>query len=276
LGQFETISRRNNEECNLIARELDAMAPTGHAMNLSQANHFYRYVTGIIFPNDMNRKSVSAVTEESAAPCNQSSLNRFLNDNKLLVAGFNNSRIMGIGKVGDGRYLVLDDTILEHRYGETIDGVGRFWDSADKRWILGHNVVTSLAVDESAVEPLDVGLYLKQDNAKKKGSVFRTKIEIAVEMIRARANDIQLLGVLFDSWYLCEKIMAICDKLGLHWYSDLRSNRIVYLREANYRLNVLELAKSIPTGDFQEVRLPDSWKKYNQMVEKEVILKVGC
>jgi len=273
VGQFETISRRNNEECTLIARELDAMAPMNRIMNLSQAKHLYRYITGLIHPSDMNRKSVSAVTEESAAPCNQSSLNRFLNENRLLVTGFNNSRIQGIANPGNGRYLVIDDTILEHPYGESIEGVGSFWDSADKRWILGHNVVTSMTVTEDEVEPLDVGLYLKEERAKKNGSVFRTKIEIAVEMIRARATALRVLGVLFDCWYLCEKIMALCDRLGLHWYSDLRSNRVVYLPGMDQKFNVLVLAKSLPVSDFKKVELPDSWKRYTRMAEKEVILK---
>ncbi len=221
----------------------------------------------------MNRKSVSAVTVESTSSCNQSSLNRFLNENRLLVTGFNNSRIQGMANAGNGRYLVLDDTILEHPYGENIEGVGSFWDSADKRWILGHNVVTSMAVAEDEVEPLDVGLYLKKEQAKKKGSVFRTKIQIAVEMIRARAAEFRVLGVLFDCWYLCEKIMALCDGLGLHLYSDLRSNRTVYLPGMDQKFNVLVLAKSLPERDFKKAVLPDSWKRYTRIAEKEVILK---
>jgi len=221
----------------------------------------------------MNKKSVSAVTVESASPCNQSSLNRFLNENRLLVTGFNNSRIQGMASASNGRYLVLDDTILEHPYGASIEGVGSFWDSAEKRWILGHNVVTSMAVTENEVEPLDVGLYLKKEQAKKNGSVFRTKMEIAIEMIRARATEFQVIGVLFDCWYLCEKIMALCDNLCLHWYSDLRSNRTAYHPGMDQKSNVLVLAKSLPEGEFKKVVLPDSWKRYTRMAEKEVILK---
>jgi SRSO17 transposase len=273
VGQFESISRGNKEECALIAHELDAMAANCRIMNFTHAKHVYRYLTGLIHPSDMNRKSVSAVSEESTSPCNQSSLNRFLNDNRLLVTGINNSRIQCMAKPNNNRFLVIDDTILEHPYGENIEGVGRFWDSADKRWILGHNVVTSMAVNEDEVEPLDIGLYLKKEQAKKNGAVFRTKIEIAVEMIRARATALQVLGILFDNWYLCEKIMAICEKHGLYWYSDVRSNRIIYLPEADQKFNVLVLAKSLPDSVFKEVELPDSWKKYTRMAEKEVILK---
>lgn len=273
MGQFETISRAYHDESTLIAHELDSMAPENHSFNLSKAKHLYRYIVGLIYPSEKNRKSVSAVTEESASPCNQSSLNRFLNRNRLLVSGFNNSRINGIARSGKGRYLVLDDTVIEHPYGENIDGVGKYWDSAEKRWILGHNVVTSIAVTENTVDPLDVGLYLKKVQAKTSGAVFRTKIGIAVEMIRARVTMLKILGVIFDSWYLCEKIMAVCEKLGLYWYSDLRSNRIVYLPGNDERFNVLVLAKSLPETMFKEVQFPDSWKRYTRMAETIVILK---
>jgi hypothetical protein len=46
-----------------------------------------------------------------------------------------------------------------------------------------------MAVTENEVEPLDVGLYLKKEQAKKNGSVFRTKMEIAIEMIRASQDN---------------------------------------------------------------------------------------
>ena len=273
VGQFEMISQAYHDESALIARELDSMAPENHSFSISKAKHLYRYIAGLIYPSEKNRKSVSAVTEESASPCNQSSLNRFLNRNRLLVSGFNNSRINGIARSGKGQYLVLDDTVIEHPYGDSIDGVGKYWDSAEKRWILGHNVVTSMAVTDDAVEPLDVGFYLKKLQAKTSGAVFRTKIGIAVEIIRARATMLKLLGVIFDSWYLCEKIMAVCEKLGLYWYSDLRSNRIVYLPGNDERFNVLVLAKSLPENMFKEVHLSDSWKKYTRMAETIVILK---
>ena len=85
------------------------------------------------------------------------------------------------------------------------------------------------------VSTLDVSVYLKKDQAATSKVVFHTKIEIAVEMIRARASMLKLRGAIFDCWYLCEKIMKLCETLGLHWYSDLRTNRIVYLPEGKLR-----------------------------------------
>jgi hypothetical protein len=273
VGVFEAISLLDGDGNNLIAHELDVMLPDFRHFSRSKTRHLYRYIVGLIHPSNMNLKSVSAVSEEASSPCDQSSLNRFMNGNRTLVSGFNNSRIFGMARSGIERYMLIDDTLLVHPYGDNIEGVGTYWDAAEKRWIQGHNVVTSMAVTEKEVEPLDVGVYLKKDQAATSKVVFHTKIEIAVEMIRARASMLKLRGVIFDCWYLCEKTMNACETLGLHWYSDLRTNRIVYLPGNDKRFNVLELAKSLPDSAFRQVKLPDSWNRYTRMAEMIVILK---
>jgi len=270
---FETISGMNDGEGDLIAQVLDDMQPDTSRLSLSKAKHFLRYTLGLIHPCEMNRKSVSAVSEEAASPCNQSSLNRFLNGNRTLVSGFNNSRIDEFARSGKDWYLVVDDTMLDHPYGENIQGVGKYWDPAEKRFTLGHKIVTCIAVTETEVEPLDVGLYLKEEEAIERDVVFHTKIDIAVEIIRARATILKIKGIIFDSWYCCEEIMAECEKLGLNWYSDLKTNRTVYLPDNDEKFNVLVLAKSLPEGAFKTVELPDSWKRYSRMAEMIVILK---
>jgi hypothetical protein len=170
-------------------------------------------------------------------------------------------------------YIIIDDTILEHPYGPNIQGTGKYWDSAEKRWILGHNVVTSLIANEDIVEPLDICVYLKENYAEENHVFFKTKIQIARDIIRARAPLLTATGAVFDSWFCCETIMSECEKLGLKWYSELRGNRNVFLSENSGKIHLSDFARTISPFEFKDVVLPESWKRYTRMVETIVIIK---
>lgn len=239
----------------------------------SQIKHFQRYMTGLIQPCEKNKKSVTALSEEALNPCCQSSLNRFLNSNRILVQRINNSRIEKLGLSKNSRFLAIDDTILEHPYGPKIQGTGKYWDASKKRWIHGHNIVTSMAVSTTEAEPIDIHVYIKEEDAERNNTVFRTKIEIACEIIRWRAEILNVIGVLFDSWYCCEDVLKICDELELHWHSELRANRLVFLPGISDKFHVSELARALPLDEFKKVDLPDSWQKYKFMAERNVIIR---
>jgi SRSO17 transposase len=178
-----------------------------------------------------------------------------------------------LGQSADSRFLAIDDTILEHPYGMKIQGTGKYWDASKKRWIHGHNIVTSMAINNAEAEPIDIHVYLKEKDAELYNAVFRTKIDIACEIIRRRAKILNVIGVLFDSWYCCETVLQLCDELELHWYSELRANRIVFLPRNPDKFHVSEFARALPLEEFKNVELPDSWQKYKFMTERKVIIK---
>jgi SRSO17 transposase len=258
---------------NIITGTLDRYLDGTHQVRASQIKHLDRYILGLIYPCDKNRKSVTALSEESAVPCNQSSLNRFLNKGRRLAQSLNNNRINQLVQPGKPRYIIIDDTVLEHPYGPCIQGTGKYWDNSEKRWTLGHNIVTSLVANADDFEPLDIFFYLKEKYAEENNTVFKTKIQIARDIIRARAKQLNARGVVFDSWFCCEDIMSECEKQGLKWYSELRENRNVYLSETSGKIHVSDLAKAISPSEFKLVNLPESWSRYSRMVETIVIIK---
>lgn len=178
-----------------------------------------------------------------------------------------------MSQAGKSWYMIIDDTILEHPYGPNIQGTGKYWDSSEKRWTLGHNIVTSMVTNNDNAEPLDLCVYLKEKYTEENNAVFKTKIQIAQDIIRARATQLNVKGVVIDSWFCCEKIMSECEKQELNWYSELRGNRNVYLSENSGKIHVSDFARAISPSEFRPVNLPESWKRYSRMVETIVILK---
>jgi hypothetical protein len=130
-----------------------------------------------------------------------------------------------------------------------------------------------MAVNNTETEPIDIHVYLKEEDAELYNAVFRTKIAIACEIIRRRAKILNVIGILFDSWYCCEAVLKLCDELELHWYSELRANRIVFLPGISDKFHVSELARALPFDEFKIVDLPDSWQKYKFIAEQKVIIK---
>ena len=257
----------------IIAKMLDRFLDGAQQVRASGLKHLDRYISGLIYPCDKNRKSVAALSEDSAIPCNQSSLNRFLNKSRRLAQSLNNNRIYQLVQPHKPWYIIIDDTVLEHPYGPCIQGTGKYWDNSEKRWTLGHNIVTSMVANDDHAEPLDMCFYLKKNYAETNNAVFKTKIQIACEIIRARAKQLSVNGAVLDSWFCCEKIMSECEKQGLNWYSELRGNRNVYLSENSGKIHVSDFAKAISPSEFKSVDLPESWKRYTRMVETIVIIK---
>jgi hypothetical protein len=116
-----------------------------------------------------------------------------------LAQSLNNNRIYQLVQPRKPWYIIIDDTVLEHPYGPCIQGTGKYWDNSEKRWTLGHNIVTSMAANDDNAEPLDMCFYLKKKYAETNNAVLKKKIQIACEIIRARAKQLNVKGVVLEN-----------------------------------------------------------------------------
>lgn len=161
--------------------------------------------------------------------------------------------------------LLLDDTLCEH-VGSLFEYVDRHYNHGDQTYPLAHNPVTSHYVSGPVRFPVDLRLYrryeevtcweefvkrhfpsreiptkkkeraqfhkeidpvlLKDPEFEKLHQQFRTKIDLAKELVKAAIGRKLPFGtVLFDSWYLSEEFAAFLRRRRKDWISILKKNR---------------------------------------------------
>jgi len=165
----------------------------------------------------------------------------------------------------DQSALALDDTLCEH-VGSLFEYIDRHYNHGDDTYPLAHNPVTSHYVSGPVRFPVDLRLYRRYEEVtrweesvhthfpareipkKKKERAqlhkevdpvllqdpefqarhqqFRTKIELAIELVEAALRrKLPFSVVLFDSWYLAEDLVAVLHRRRKDWISILKKNR---------------------------------------------------
>jgi hypothetical protein len=141
--------------------------------------HFQTYVCGLVVSENLTVEGINRNFVDRKHP---SSLNRYLTWAIWDAQAVNDKRIEILKSEGDlsGKgWLVIDDT-LTHKTGKAIDAVGIFRDHAEKRFVLGHNIVTAIFVrKDGTCHPLGFRLYLKEEYCKEHNKAFKSKIELA-------------------------------------------------------------------------------------------------
>jgi len=192
-------------------------------MTKPQYAHLSNYTLGLMMPSEKNRKTMVAITESTRSPRHSSNLDRFLTRSHWDEESLNEERIRE-ETVGTEGWIVIDDTLIR-RWGPKVEGAGSFWDHTENRSKWSHSVFTSVWAMEDRSVPLRPDIYLKEKDAARLGRPFRTKIDMACEEVHRRAGMDGAQGVVFDTWYAATDLMKTVRKSGLHWYTNLRSDR---------------------------------------------------
>lgn len=194
-------------------------------MSKPQQDNLARVVVG--FMAQEGEKYVANVSDSFVPHKDQSSLNRFVTDAKWDYQELNERRIElvedELGLRGSKECLfIIDDTNVE-RYGG--EGVGYHHDSKHGL-IRGHNYVTSVSVCNGVTYPIDLRLYAPEGTSSARP--FRTKMELACEMIDGFEPPSKNTVVEFDEWYLCGEVVRRIHDRGFHWMGEARSNRVIF------------------------------------------------
>jgi hypothetical protein len=193
--------------------------------------HFKSYVLGPIVSENLTMEGMNRIFIQAGHP---SSLNRFLTTGIWKQQEVNDARIDMLktqGAIGGKGWLAIDDT-LTHKTGKKIEGVGIFWDHSEKRYVLAHNTVTAELVNlKGKSRPLDSRLYLKEEQSREKRVPFKTKIELAKELVEDPVNrGLDIQGALFDNWFASKDFIKFLRGQGLHWVTRLKSDRNIKIK----------------------------------------------
>ncbi|MBM3301203.1 MAG: IS701 family transposase [Deltaproteobacteria bacterium] len=214
--------------------------------------HFRMYVCGLVLADNLTVEGINRTFLQRKHP---SSLNRFLTWSIWGQEDVNRTRLVSLKDEGEFQgkgWLVIDDT-LTHKTGKFIEAVGIFKDHCEKRYVLAHNIVTSIFVRrDGTFHPLHFRLYLKEEYCKEKGIPFKTKIELAQELVEeALGLGLEIEGVLFDNWYASKEFIGFLRGRTLGWVTRLKSDRNVKIR-GTY-MQIRDFAATLPREAFKKV-----------------------
>lgn len=80
-------------------------------------------------------------------------------------------------------YLVIDDAVTK-KTGKKMAGLGWHYSHTEGRKVWGHCYVTALYVIASFAYPVQVLLYQSKSECQEQGVRFKSKIDLAAEIIR--------------------------------------------------------------------------------------------
>ena len=123
-------------------------------------------------------------------------------------------------------FLIVDDSVQDKRYSRFIELVKLQYSGAEHGLVRGIGIVNLVHSAGAGKDfyPIDYRIYAPDQDGKTKNDHF-------VEMLRNAVVDkgIQAKRILFDTWYASADNLKLADRLGLIFFTTLKSNRMVSL-----------------------------------------------
>ena len=232
--------------------------------NKAQFRHFQHYVIALmIYLGDKNLSGLSRAIPDGRHQC---SLYRFLSQAKWDAEKVKQIRLEQLNRTArralakeqrKGKkatvYLIIDDSLVE-KSGKTMAGVAKHRSHKTNKLVLGHVWVSAQLVVAGYSYPLDWCLYRRKIECEANGIPFRSKPEIAREMIEQYQPlpDTQTI-VLTDSWYADQKLLKLCRKRDFHYIGAVKSNRKLKVGQHNQQIQ--QWRDVLPKSAFERVKL---------------------
>jgi hypothetical protein len=123
-------------------------------------------------------------------------------------------------------FLLLDDSVQDKRYSRFIELVKLQYSGAEHGLVRGIGIVNLVhsTGNEKDFYPIDYRIYAPEQDGKTKNDHFSDMVCNAVY-----AKNLQAKRILFDSWYASAENLKLVHRLGLTFFTTLKSNRMVSL-----------------------------------------------
>lgn len=120
--------------------------------------------------------------------------------------------------------LIVDDSVQAKKHARKMEMVKRQYSGNEGGLVQGIGVVNLVHRDGETYYPIDFRIYAKEMDGKTKNDHFR-------EMLLSAKQDkqIQTKTILFDSWYGSWDNLKRVHRLGMVFFTTLKSNRMVSL-----------------------------------------------
>jgi hypothetical protein len=205
-----------------------------------QYKNFCRTELGLMVAGG-GEHNVKSVNELFIDRKDQSSLNRFITDPKWNIKAVTNQAkkmLLSEANIDSSfEYKIIDDTVCR-KYSQSTEMVC-YNHSSTMGTVLSHDYVTSLYVNNGLAVPDGLKLYGNQKKCMEKGIEFKTRLQLACDIIDEHTPLAKKTIWLWDSWFTCQQMASKCKTYGYNWIGEIKSNRIVFYEEKRYRLDEL-------------------------------------
>jgi len=146
--------------------------------------------------------------------------------------------VKGLIDDSDAAYLIIDDSVQNKQYSRSIELVKRQYSGAVGGLVRGIGVVNLVHTNGEGGEqyPIDFRVYAKDADGKTKNDHFQEMLMRAVVQKGIKAKKL-----LFDSWYSSWKNLKLAHRLGLKFYTQLKSNRLISLSKEDGYIHLDEI-----------------------------------
>ena len=132
----------------------------------------------------------------------------------------------------------MDDSEQDKRYSQFIELVKLQYSGAEHDLVHGIGIVNLVhsAGDKEDFYPIDYRIYAPDQNGKTKNKYFSEMVLNAVY-----AKKIMAKRILFDSWYASVENLKLVHRLGLIFFTTMKSNRMVSLSKEGGWIHLNEI-----------------------------------
>jgi hypothetical protein len=206
-----------------------------------QYKNFCRTMLGLIAAGE-GEHDVKSINELFIDRKDQSSLNRFITEPKWNIDEVvREGKALLLSEAGElnesVEIKVIDDTVCR-KYSARTEMVC-YNHSSTMGTVLSHDYVTSLYVNDGLALPDGLKLYGNEKKCREKRVKFKTKVQLACEMMDEHVPRAKRTVWLWDSWFTCHDTVARCGAHGYNWIGEVKGNRIGFYEGRKYHLNEL-------------------------------------
>ncbi len=244
----------------------------GVGLSKPQFKNFDNYINGII--KSKGRKTIVTINEESGSDKDQSQLNRFLNESKWNVANMQEPyEDYMLQRAIDGSkeylFLIFDDTLKKSSVKNRVDGIAKYFDYVDKRFVWGHKIFTScIANDNEFVAPFRNQIFLNKQYCREEKIRYKKITNMPLDLID-QFEMIDSKGrkkvALFDIGYANRKTLKRLINAKIDFVTKVKNNKkFIYkgkMKRAKDLNHILRISN--------EVKIKDATYEYSELIEVE-------
>jgi len=202
-----------------------------------QYDNFCRVTMGLMTAGKKEH-DVKSMNELFIDRKDQSSLNRFITESKWNaqeVAKAGQTVLLCEAELNPTvEHKVVDDTVCR-KYSPKTE-MACYNHSSTMGTVLSHDYVTALSVNNDVAFGDGLKLYGSKKKCGEKGVTFKTRLELACELIDEHKPMADSTIMLWDSWYMCQEMVERCESHGYGWMGETKSNRVAFYEKRKYHL----------------------------------------
>jgi SRSO17 transposase len=201
-----------------------------------QMKHLLNLISGLI--NLEGKKNIANLNRNFLNTTNRSNLSRFLTnspwdedelvDKRLKLSS--NKLVENQLSSNEPIFLSIDDTLIsKSKKSKSIEGMTKLFSHVSGKYEWSHCQVALYAKSGNLSLPLNLKPYLSSDYCEKRKLEFKSKTELAYELIK----DLEFTKehktyLLMDSWYGAAQLIMNALKEGIHTIVPLKTNRKIF------------------------------------------------